>query len=48
MMSIQPGDVLVTNADTEALYDVIDFKPQTSVKDGVQNFADWYRDFYKL
>ena len=41
------SDVLETSADTKALYDVIGFKPQTSVKDGVKNFVDWYRDFYK-
>jgi hypothetical protein len=29
------------------LYDVIGFKPQTSVKEGVKNFVDWYRNFYR-
>ncbi|MRE27241.1 nucleotide sugar epimerase, partial [Klebsiella quasipneumoniae] len=24
------------------------FKPQISVKDGVKNFVDWYRAFYKV
>ncbi|HBD5050538.1 TPA: nucleotide sugar epimerase, partial [Escherichia coli] len=24
------------------------FKPQTSVKDGVKNFVEWYRAFYKV
>ena len=47
MLPLQPGDVLETSADTKALYDVIGFKPETSVKDGVRNFVDWYRDFYK-
>ncbi|MCY9797016.1 NAD-dependent epimerase [Citrobacter braakii] len=47
MLPLQPGDVLETSADTKALYDVIGFKPQTTVKDGVKNFVDWYRDFYK-
>lgn len=48
MLPLQPGDVLETSADTKALYDVIGFKPETSVKDGVRNFVDWYRDFYKV
>jgi UDP-glucuronate 4-epimerase len=48
MMPVQPGDVLETSADTTALYDVIGFKPQTSVKEGVKNFVDWYRNFYKV
>ena len=48
MLPLQPGDVLETSADTKALYDVIGFKPEKSVKDGVRNFVDWYRDFYKV
>lgn len=48
MMPMQPGDVLETSADTQALYDVIGFKPQTSVKDGMKNFVNWYRNFYNV
>ncbi|MFB0711413.1 NAD-dependent epimerase [Buttiauxella noackiae] len=48
MMPMQPGDVLETSADTKALYNVIGFKPQTSVQDGVQRFVDWYKAFYKV
>ena len=48
MMPLQPGDVLETSADTKALYDVIGFKPETSVKEGVKNFVEWYRNFYKV
>ncbi|HBT3887325.1 TPA: epimerase, partial [Klebsiella pneumoniae] len=24
------------------------FKPQTSVKDGVKNFVEWYKDYYQI
>ncbi|MEG2567621.1 MAG: NAD-dependent epimerase [Acinetobacter sp.] len=48
MLPLQPGDVLETSADTQALYDVIGFKPETTVQAGVKNFVDWYRDFYKV
>lgn len=48
MMPLQSGDVLETSADTKALYDVIGFKPETTVKDGVKNFVDWYRGFYAV
>ncbi len=48
MLPIQPGDVLETSADTQALYDVIGFRPQTTVKHGVKNFVDWYKAFYKV
>ena len=46
MLPMQPGDVLGTSADTQPLYDAINFRPQTSVEQGVQHFVDWYRDFY--
>jgi len=48
MMPIQAGDVLETSADTSELYEVIGFKPQTSVKEGVKKFVDWYRRFYNV
>ena len=48
ILPLQRGDVPETSADTKALYDVIGFKPQTSVKDGVKNFVDWYREFYNV
>ena len=48
MLPLLPGDVLETRADTKALYEVIGFKPETTIKDRVKNFVDWYRDFYKV
>ncbi|HCM7541338.1 TPA: NAD-dependent epimerase [Klebsiella pneumoniae] len=47
MMPIQPGDVIETSADTKPLYDMVGFRPQTSVKQGVKNFVDWYKAYYK-
>jgi UDP-glucuronate 4-epimerase len=48
MMPVQPGDVLETSADTQPLQDVTGFKPETTVKDGVKNFVDWYLGFYNV
>ncbi|MCS3430527.1 NAD-dependent epimerase [Klebsiella sp. BIGb0407] len=48
MMPMQPGDVHETSADTAALYEVIGFKPKTSVKEGVKNFVAWYRGYYNV
>lgn len=47
MLPMQPGDVLNTSADTQPLYDAIQFRPQTRVEQGLQNFVDWYRRFYQ-
>ena len=43
---MQPGDVAATNADTSRLYDWVGFKPDTSVKEGVARFVDWYSTYY--
>ncbi|MCH8568147.1 MAG: NAD-dependent epimerase [Balneolales bacterium] len=48
MMDIQPGDVPKTWADVEALFDYIDYRPKFSVKEGIQNFIEWYVDYYKV
>ena len=45
---MQPGDVPATYADVTSLYDMIDFKPETSIKDGIHNFITWYKDYYKV
>jgi UDP-glucuronate 4-epimerase len=44
---IQPGDVLVTHAKTENLETYINFKPSTSITEGVNFFYDWFKLFYK-
>ncbi|MDU3815859.1 MAG: NAD-dependent epimerase [Pantoea sp.] len=48
MLPMQPGDVLETSADTQALFDVIGFKPQTGVEEGIKRFVEWYRAFYNV
>ena len=46
LMPMQPGDVPATAADTSALEDWVQFKPNTPVQEGVANFVAWYREFY--
>ncbi len=48
MLPLQAGDVLNTSADTAELYNLINFKPDTSVREGVKKFVEWYRDYYKV
>lgn len=47
LVPMQPGDVPVTYADTSALERDFDFKPNTSLRDGLRAFAEWYAGFYK-
>lgn len=39
---MQPGDVVATAAETEALERWVGFRPSTSIETGVNNFARWY------
>ena len=47
LVSMQPGDVPVTYADTSALERDFGYKPSTSLRTGLRNFAEWYAEFYK-
>lgn len=48
LVSMQPGDVPVTYADTEPLERNFDFKPNTPLRDGLRKFAEWYKAFYMV
>lgn len=43
---IKPGDVPATYASTELLQNAVEFKPETSIEEGLQKFADWYVGYY--
>ncbi|WP_066055720.1 SDR family NAD(P)-dependent oxidoreductase [Robertmurraya korlensis] len=46
--ALKPGDVPATYASTDLLQKAVGFKPKTSIKDGLQKFADWYVEYYKV
>ena len=48
MLPLQPGDVPATYADVADLISDVDYKPDTSVEEGIKRFVDWYRDFYNV
>ncbi|PEW03727.1 NAD-dependent epimerase [Bacillus cereus] len=45
---IKPGDVPATYASTDLLQKAVDFKPETSIEKGLQEFANWYVEYYKV
>jgi UDP-glucuronate 4-epimerase len=47
LLPIQPGDVPATYADVDDLTRDFGFKPVTSIRDGIRNFVDWYRDYFR-
>lgn len=46
LVPMQPGDVPITYADTSELERDFGFKPNTSLRDGLRKFAQWYKKFY--
>ena len=46
LVPMQPGDVPVTYADTEALTRDYGYRPTTSLRDGLRRFAEWYKQYY--
>ena len=48
LVPMQPGDVVTTYADTSLLEKDYGYKPNTSLKDGLDSFAKWYKEYYKI
>jgi UDP-glucuronate 4-epimerase len=48
LLPLQPGDVPDTYADVADLVRDVDYRPRTSVEEGVARFVEWYRAFYKV
>lgn len=46
LVPMQPGDVPVTYADTTPLEQDFGFKPNTSLREGLRCFAEWYAKYY--
>lgn len=46
LVPMQAGDVPITFADTSALEKDMGFKPNTSLRQGLKAFAQWYKKFY--
>ena len=45
-LPMQPGDVYQTYADVTDLIRDFDFKPETSIQDGLNRFAEWFLPYY--
>ncbi|CUH94503.1 Protein CapI [Propionispora sp. 2/2-37] len=45
---MKPGDVPATYASTDLLYQATGFRPTTTIEEGLQKFADWYCEYYRL
>ena len=46
LVSMQPGDVPITYADTTPLERDFGYKPSTPLRVGLRKFAEWYKSYY--
>ena len=46
LMPMQPGDVRSTFSDCKMLEQYINYRPTTSINEGVKSFINWYKEFY--
>ena len=47
LVGMQAGDVPITYADSSALEKDYGFRPEINIKEGLHNFAVWYKEYYK-
>ena len=48
LLPLQPGDVPATFADVDALVEDVNYKPSTSIEEGIEKFVSWYKEYYKV
>jgi len=48
MLPIQPGDVPATYADVSDLVEDLKYQPATPIQQGIDNFVDWYLEFFEV
>ena len=44
---MQPGDVYQTYADVSELMEDFDFRPDTSIEEGLSEFVAWFKEYYQ-
>lgn len=48
LVAMQAGDVPITYADITPLGEDFDFKPETTLRNGLRMFAEWYAEYYGI
>jgi len=47
-LPLQKGDVLATFSNTDLLEQITGFRPTTNIKDGIHQFIEWYKEYFKI
>ena len=45
-LPMQPGDVIETYANIDKSIEKLNYKPKTSIHDGIPKFIDWFKNYY--
>ena len=45
---MQPGDVEITSANIDKLNSWSNYKPKTSIEEGMNKFIQWFKEFYEF
>ena len=45
-LPMQPGDVRASLADISKAKKMLGFDPKTTIREGVPNFVEWYKNYY--
>jgi UDP-glucuronate 4-epimerase len=48
LLPMQPGDVMITYADTTKTEKMLGYKPSVNLDEGLKKFAQWYMMYYKV
>jgi UDP-glucuronate 4-epimerase len=48
LLPMQPGDVVSTRADVAELEKAVDFRPTTTIAEGIARFVTWYKDYFQV
>jgi UDP-glucuronate 4-epimerase len=48
LLPMQPGDVVSTRADVAELEKAVDFRPATTIAEGIARFVTWYKDYFQV
>ena len=48
LLPLQQGDVLITSGNISKAKKMLGYNPKTSIKDGVKEFVNWYKEYYKI
>ena len=44
---MQPGDVPESFADIDKSIEMLDYRPETDINEGIPRFTTWYKEYYK-